>query len=168
MIQVFPRGPPYLGEGNSIRIKKGRGGGEKLANILPSQVSPYNLWIVRIVRWVTVVFTALTFVWWVLQLVSIFITPPSFHTRGSGFFSFSYASLALIILIVTLLFFAAPSKTSRVLSAVMAVLLLTNMIIILAVAEIRREEAWVGIASVICMFVACFFGCPAPFSSVRS
>ncbi len=45
------------------------------------------------------------------------------HLRGSHFFAFSYTSIALATLIVTLLFFAAPSKSARVLAATSALLL---------------------------------------------
>ena len=112
-------------------------------------VTPYNLFAVRFTRYLTVFFALITSVWWVLQLVSMFITPPGLFTRGSGFFGFSYASIALATLIVALLFFAQPSRAARVLSAIMSVLLLANMIIIIAVKKARHEEAWTGIASVI-------------------
>lgn len=82
----------------------------------------------------------------------MFVTPPGFLARGSIFFSFSYASLALTVLAVTLLFFAAPSRAWRILSAVTVVLLCADMIVILAVERNRHEEAWVGIASVVCTF----------------
>ncbi len=92
----------------------------------------------------------IAFLWWALMLISTFATPPGLHTRGSGFFAFSYASLALTSLVVTLMFFAAPSRSARVLAAVSAGLLLVNTIIIVAVEKTRHEEAWVGIASVVC------------------
>jgi len=113
-------------------------------------VTPYNLFTVRAVRYFTIFLTLLTFLWWILLLVAIFITPPGLQTRGSPFFAFSYASVALSTLITTLLFFAAPSKSVRVLAAVSAFLLLVNMIIIVSVQRTRHEEAWVGIASVVC------------------
>ncbi|KAH8788832.1 mitochondrial integral membrane protein [Diaporthe sp. PMI_573] len=116
-------------------------------------VSPYNLFTVRFTRYVTIFFTIVTFLWWVLQLVSIFITPPGLSTRGSGFFGFSYSSIALSTLIVTLLFFAAPSKAARILSAVASVLLLANVIINVSVQKTRHEEAWTGIASVVWAFL---------------
>lgn len=112
-------------------------------------VSPYNLWTVRVVRYITIILTLATFLWWVAQLLAIFVTPPGFHTRGGGFFGFSYASLALATLLVSLAFFSAPSKSARILSIVMGVLLLAHMIIILAVQKTRHEEVWVGVASVI-------------------
>lgn len=112
-------------------------------------VSPYNLWTVRLVRWVTVALTILTFVWWVLMIVSVFVTPPGLHVRGSPFFAFSYASVALLTLVTTLIFFAVPSKSQRILSIVVAAVLLVNMIIILAVQRTRHEEVWVGIVSVV-------------------
>ncbi|ROV97633.1 hypothetical protein VSDG_04668 [Cytospora chrysosperma] len=116
-------------------------------------VTPYNLFAVRFTRYLTVFFALITLLWWVLQLVSMFITPPGLFTRGSGFFGFSYASVALATLIVTLMFFAAPSRAARVTSAVMSALLLANVIIILAVQKTRHEEAWTGIASVTWAFL---------------
>jgi hypothetical protein len=112
-------------------------------------VSPYNLWTVRFVRWVTVALTCITFVWWVLMVVSVFITPPGLHVRGSPFFAFSYASIALVTLAISLLFFAVPSRLARILGIVNAVVLLVDTIIILVVPGLRHAEIWVGIASVV-------------------
>ncbi|TLS28364.1 hypothetical protein PpBr36_00190 [Pyricularia pennisetigena] len=116
-------------------------------------VTPYNLWSVRLMRWVTVIFTMLSFMWWVLQLVSMFVTPPGLQTRGSVFFAFGYATMSLGLLAVTLLFFAVPSKSVRILSGVLAGLLLADTIIILAVRQLRHEEAFVGSTSVIWAFL---------------
>lgn len=112
-------------------------------------VSPYNLWSVRLMRFATVLFAAVACLWWVLLLVSIFVTPPGLHIRGSGFFAFSYASIALAMLLFALVFFGTPSRSVRILCIVMAVLLLVDTIIILAVEKTRIEEGWVGTASVI-------------------
>lgn len=112
-------------------------------------VSPYNLWTVRLVRAITVVLTCLTFIWWVLMLVSVFVTPPGLHARGSSFFAFSYTTVALITLMTSLLFFAVPSKAERVVSIITAVLLLVDVVIMLAVEKTRHEELWVGVASVV-------------------
>lgn len=71
------------------------------------------------------------------------------HNRGSGFFDFSYTCLTLGNLFVALLFFSAPSKAMRVCTAIIALLLLVDMIVILTVPRLRAEEGWVGIASVI-------------------
>lgn len=116
-------------------------------------VSPYNLFTVRFTRYLTIFFAIITFLWWVLQLVSIFVSPPGLSTRGSGFFGLSYSSIALSTLIVTLLFFAAPSKAARILSAVASVLLLANVIINVSVQKTRHEGAWTGIASVVWAFL---------------
>ncbi|KAF2099816.1 hypothetical protein NA57DRAFT_65704 [Rhizodiscina lignyota] len=112
-------------------------------------VSPNNLWTVRLSRYTTVFLFMLTFFWWVLLLVSIFVSPPGLHSRGSGFFDFSYTTLTAGNLLVTLLFFLTPSRVMRILLAVISVLLLVDMIMILAVSKIRVEEGWVGIASVV-------------------
>ncbi|KAK4158138.1 hypothetical protein C8A00DRAFT_39523 [Chaetomidium leptoderma] len=112
-------------------------------------VSPYNLWTVRFVRWVTVALTCISFVWWVVMVISVFLTPPGLHVRGSPFFAFSYATVALLTLAVSLLFFSVPSRPARVLGIVNAVVLLVDTIIILVVPGLRHAEIWVGIASVV-------------------
>ncbi|KAJ5339903.1 hypothetical protein N7452_006631 [Penicillium brevicompactum] len=112
-------------------------------------VSPYNLWTVRALRGVSIIALALSFIWWTFLLVSIFVSPPMIHPRGSGFFAFSYTTLATAYLVVGLLFFAVPSKPMTIWGIILAALLLVDMIIILAVPRIRLEEGWVGIASVV-------------------
>lgn len=84
-------------------------------------VTPYNLWSIRLLRYTTVLFTIITFFWWVLVLVSTFATPPGFHIRGSGFYAYGFSSLALANMLFTLLFFEIPSRPVRILSLVMAV-----------------------------------------------
>lgn len=113
------------------------------------KVSPYNLWSVRALRYLSIIFLVITLMWWVLLLISTFVSPPLMHSRGSGFFDFSYTTLAAGILLVSLLFFSVPSKPMEIASLVIAGFLLLDMIIILAVGRLRLEEGWVGIASVI-------------------
>ncbi|KAI0200100.1 mitochondrial integral membrane protein [Astrocystis sublimbata] len=115
-------------------------------------VSPYNLRSIRFTRYLTIFFTVVAFAWWVLILVSTFVTPPGFHIRGSGFFPFSYASLALANLLFTLLFFAVPAKAVRIASLVVAGLLLVDAILIVSVQQTRYEEGWVGMVSVLWAF----------------
>ncbi|KAF2682483.1 hypothetical protein K458DRAFT_307099 [Lentithecium fluviatile CBS 122367] len=118
-------------------------------------VSPYNLWSVRFLRYFTVLFLMISCLWWTLLLISIFISPPGMHSRGSGFFDFAYTCLTIGNLLVTVIFFVAPAKVLRVTTGIVAVFLLVDMIIILAVPRIRLEEGWVGIASVVwAVFVA--------------
>lgn len=113
-------------------------------------VSPYNLFTVRLIRYITVFLTGLTFLWWILVLITLFVTPPGLHTPGSSFTAFAYATIALATLTTALLFFAAPSSLVRALASVSALLLFVNMIIIVAVERTRHEEAWLGIVSVVC------------------
>jgi len=110
-------------------------------------VSPYNLWSIRATRYLTIFFTLATFAWWVILLVAMFVTPPGFHTRGSGFFCFSYASLALANLLFSLMFFAVPSKAVRILSLIMSGFLLVNAVMVISVEKTRHEEGWVGMVS---------------------
>lgn len=112
-------------------------------------VTPYNLFTVRFTRYITIFLTFVTFLWWILLLISLFITPPGLSTRGSGFYAFSFAGVALTTLTVLLLFFSVPSKAARILAIVMSVFLVADMIMILVIPKLRHEEAWTGIASVI-------------------
>lgn len=119
------------------------------ADITGSQVSPYNLFSVRAVRYVCVLFLIITFLWWVLLLVSIFVSPPMMHSRGSGFFDFAFTTLTAGNLLIGLLFFSTPSRAMEISSLIIAGFLLIDMIIVLAIQRLRSEEGWVGIASVI-------------------
>jgi len=71
------------------------------------------------------------------------------HSRGSGFFDFSFTTLTVGVLLIVLLFFSTPSKAAQVTCLVIAVFLLIDTIIIVAVPQLRVEEGWVGIASVV-------------------
>jgi pimeloyl-ACP methyl ester carboxylesterase len=87
----------------------------------------------------------ITAIWWVLLLVSFFVSPPGMQSPGSGFFAFSYATLTAGNLLAVLLFFSAPSKAVQMTCLVLAVLLLVEAIIMVSVPQIRFEEGWVGI-----------------------
>ena len=79
------------------------------------------------------------------------------HSRGSGFFDFSYTCLTLGNLLLAIFFFSVPSKAMEIGSLVVVGFLLIDVIIIVAVQRLRAEEGWVGIASVIwATFVALY------------
>ncbi|KAF2013209.1 hypothetical protein BU24DRAFT_393813 [Aaosphaeria arxii CBS 175.79] len=120
-------------------------------------VSPYNLWSVRFLRYFTVLFLVVSFLWWVLLLVSLFVSPPGMHSRGSGFFDFAFTCLTIGNLLVAVIFFVSPAKALRITTSIIAVLLLIDMIIILSVPRLRLEEGWVGIASVVWAVVIAFW-----------
>lgn len=100
-------------------------------------------------RYVEILFLMISCLWWVVLFVSIFVSPPGMHSRGSGFFDVAYTTLTIGNILTALLFFAFPSAAMSVLSMAISVLLLIDMIIILAVARIRLEEGWPGVASVV-------------------
>lgn len=111
---------------DSAPYRDGGGGGGRSSGsnfLAPDDpaVSPYNLWSIRALRTLTVGFTLATLVWWILLLVAMFVTPPGFQTRGSGFLAYGYASLALANLVFTLVFFGVPAKTVRLLAVFMSV-----------------------------------------------
>ena len=60
-----------------------------------------------------------------------------------------YASIAVAILLVTLLFFATPSRAEQYSCLTISLLLFVDAIIILAVDSLRAESGWVGITSVL-------------------
>ena len=91
----------------------------------------------------------ITLLWWVLLFVSIFVSPPYFNSRGSGFFDIAYTTLTIGNILTALLFFATPSTAMSYLSLAVSVLLMIDMIIILSVSQIRVEEGWIGISSVV-------------------
>ncbi|KAH8657651.1 hypothetical protein BGZ60DRAFT_383341 [Tricladium varicosporioides] len=111
-------------------------------------VSPYNLWSVRFLRYFTVLFAVVNFLWWTLLLVSIFVSPPGMHSRGSGFFDFFYTTMTMGLVLTVLLFFSTPSEAAQITCLVLAVILLVDVIIIVVVPKLRLEEGWVGIVSV--------------------
>lgn len=79
----------------------------------------------------------------------MFATPPGFHTRGSGWFSFAYATLATGILVALLLFYSTPSKAERLILGSTFFFLFVNATIILCAYPLRNGENWVGIVSVL-------------------
>ena len=112
-------------------------------------MSPYNLWSVRALRYFSVLFLMISCLWWVLLFISIFVSPPYMHSRGSGFFDVSYTTLTVGYIFLTLIFFSVPSKPVEILGLLVSILLLVDMIIIVALSRLRAEEGWVGIASVV-------------------
>ncbi|GES59715.1 integral membrane protein [Aspergillus terreus] len=112
-------------------------------------VSPYNLWSIRALRGLSSLCLAISFIWWTFLLVSVFVSPPTMHTRGSGFFCFAYTTLTVAYLVISLLFFSVPSRPMVVSGILLLVLLLVDMCIIVGVPRLRVEEGWVGIASVV-------------------
>ncbi|OAX81959.1 hypothetical protein ACJ72_03688 [Emergomyces africanus] len=111
-------------------------------------VSPYNLWSVRALRSLTIVLLIINLIWWVLLLVSIFVSPPGMNNRGSGFFDFSFTTLTMGNLLIALIFFSVPSRPMVIWGAVLSLFLAVNLFIIVGVPRLRVEEGWVGIASV--------------------
>lgn len=133
------------------RLLPRRGGPNRDGYLDPDDpaVTPYNLWTVRFLRSLTILFLVITFIWWLLLLVAIFVSIPGLSSRGSGYFDFSFTTLTAGNLLVALLFFANPSRAMRVSVGIIAGLLLIDVIIIAAMSRLRLEEGWVGIASVI-------------------
>ncbi|KAL1956318.1 hypothetical protein VTO42DRAFT_7401 [Malbranchea cinnamomea] len=110
-------------------------------------VSPYNLWSIRALRSLSLVFLGISFIWWVVLLVSIFVSPPMMNSRGSGFSDFSYTTLTVGNLLIALLFFTVPSLPMTIWSALLSLFLAVSLFIILGVSRLRVEEGWTGIAS---------------------
>jgi uncharacterized protein DUF2417 len=93
----------------------------EVEQIEPPNLSPYQDTGVKIAWITTIVFTVLTAVWWLILFISTFLTISRLHSPGSIFFGFSYTSIALSLLTIHLVFFAAPAKLIRILGFVMAV-----------------------------------------------
>ncbi|KAF3179483.1 hypothetical protein EYR41_003081 [Orbilia oligospora] len=112
-------------------------------------VTPLNLWGIRFLRYITIAFLLVASGWWLVLLVTTFVSPQGFHSRGGGWFAFGYTSLAIGILMLLLFSFTVPSRAEEVIQSVIAVLLLVNLIVTLSVPGLREEEGWIGISSAI-------------------
>ncbi|KAF3484108.1 uncharacterized protein GIQ15_03432 [Arthroderma uncinatum] len=111
-------------------------------------VSPYNLWSVRALRGFTLTVLFISLLWWIILLVSIFVSPPGMSNRGSGFFDFAYTTLTISNLLIALIFFSIPSTPMTIWASALSVLLSVSLFVTLGIPRLRVEEGWVGIASV--------------------
>ncbi|KAK6509334.1 hypothetical protein TWF481_004088 [Arthrobotrys musiformis] len=116
-------------------------------------VTPLNLWTIRFLRYFTITFLIVACGWWLVLLVTTFVSPQGFHSRGGGWFAFGYTSLSIGILLLLLFSFTVPSRAEEVVQSVIAILLVVNVIVILSVPGLRQEEGWIGLASAI--FASC-------------
>ncbi|EDN08237.1 predicted protein [Histoplasma mississippiense (nom. inval.)] len=110
-------------------------------------VSPYNLWSVRALRSLNILFLIITLIWWIVLLASTFVSPPGMNSRGPGFLDFFFATLTMGNLLIALIFFSVPSRPMTIWGAVLSLFLAVNLFIIVGVRRLRIEEGWVGIAS---------------------
>lgn len=116
-------------------------------------VSPYNLLSVRSLRYASIFLLFLSILWWLVLLINTFITIPGLFTRGSGWFAFSYSTLATGTLLALLVFYGTPSKTERGIWLATLFFLFVNLIIIVSATPIRQGENWIGIVSCTWAFV---------------
>lgn len=112
-------------------------------------VSPYNRLSVRSFRALSIILLIMGILWWLVHLVTTFISLPGCYTRGGGWFALGYSTFAVGILLVSLLFYATPSKAERTILLATLFFLAVDNIMILAAYPIRNDEAWIGIASAI-------------------
>ncbi|KAM5462809.1 hypothetical protein MauCBS54593_007790 [Microsporum audouinii] len=110
-------------------------------------VSPYNIWGVRALRGLTLTVLFISLLWWILLLISIFVSPPGMSNRGSGFSDFSFTTLTISNLLIALIFFAIPSTPMTIWASSLSVLLSVSLFLTLGVPRLRVEEGWIGIAS---------------------
>lgn len=113
-------------------------------------ITPYNLLIVRNFRRLTILFLLISVAWWVVNIISVFVTfSHKVHARGSGFTQLSFATISTFLLLFNLMFFATPSQAQRITALSISVFLLVDFVIIIAVGKLRTDEGWLGIASVL-------------------
>ncbi|KAL7276829.1 hypothetical protein RUND412_000170 [Rhizina undulata] len=116
-------------------------------------VSPYNRFSVRSLRYISILLFIVSALWWVLLLIGTFVTPPGMGARGGGWFEFGYSTLATAGLALGLMSYGTPSKVERVLWMVMWALGAVDLIIIASAGQLRWEEGWVGVSSVVWFLV---------------
>ncbi|EEH11183.1 integral membrane protein [Histoplasma capsulatum G186AR] len=144
------------GENEATERRQRRGEPTERTRLLPQGVyldpddpgvSPYNLWSVRALRSLNILFLIITLIWWIVLLASTFVSPPGMNSRGPGFLDFSFATLTMGNLLIALIFFSVPSRPMTIWGAVLSLFLAVNLFIIVGVRRLRIEEGWVGIAS---------------------
>lgn len=91
----------------------------------------------------------MTLVWWLLLIVTTFVTFPGLGQRGSGFFAFAYTTLTAMNILLGLAFFTIPSVPMFLWTLAMSVFISVNFMVIVCVPQLRHEEGWMGILSVV-------------------
>lgn len=91
----------------------------------------------------------MTLAWWLLLILTTFVTFPGFGQRGSGFFAFAYTTLTAENILLGLAFFTIPSAPMFLWTSAMTLFLFVNLMIIVCVPQLRQEEGWIGIVSVV-------------------
>ncbi|KAK9475998.1 hypothetical protein V1514DRAFT_338286 [Lipomyces japonicus] len=102
-------------------------------------VDPYNLFVVRSLRRITVLFLLFSGFVSTLLLISLFFSIPSMTTRGSNFAVFLFFLISGANFGISLTAFNLPSKSSRIVSIIMVGFLTLNLILSLSVTRLRNN-----------------------------
>ncbi|ODV92389.1 hypothetical protein CANCADRAFT_56062 [Tortispora caseinolytica NRRL Y-17796] len=137
-------------ESTRLLPSEGRG----LASLSPDQVlNPYDAFLVRFFYGLTIALIVLSLMWWIIQILNVFVTLPGLYSPGGGFTSLGYTEICVISLILSLLFFSIPSTIDLHLCVSMACVAAFDLILIVASKRLRREEGLYGILTAVATVV---------------
>ncbi|CDK26039.1 unnamed protein product [Kuraishia capsulata CBS 1993] len=126
-------------------------------------VSPLNVRRVRISRGVITLSTVVSALWFILLLVSDFVSIPGFNNRGRSFFELDLIFLSLIANFTALTFFTVPSPFERTVGYVTSGFIAFVLFLILVVPYLRHQHGMVGFLTVLWVSATMAFGCLADY-----
>lgn len=115
-------------------------------------VSPLNVQNVQVARFILNLFTVLSTVWFILLLLSDFVSIPGFNNRGRSFLEINFIMLAFFSTASTLLFFTVPSQLERLLGYATAGVI--AFILVLLLSFQRTDMGLIGLMAGLWALVA--------------
>ncbi|ODQ62002.1 hypothetical protein WICANDRAFT_49178 [Wickerhamomyces anomalus NRRL Y-366-8] len=118
-------------------------------------VSPLNVSNVKISKFILNGFAFLSTIWFILLLLSDFVSIPGLNNKGRSFLEINFIMISIYAALTTLLFFKIPSQFERLLGYITGGII--GFIILLLLIFQREEMGLIGSLSVIWAFVTIIF-----------
>ncbi|ODV96037.1 hypothetical protein PACTADRAFT_2339 [Pachysolen tannophilus NRRL Y-2460] len=126
-------------------------------------VTPLNVRNVRMSKLILSFSSSISFIWFVLLIVSDFVSIPGFNNHGRSFLEINLMILSLCSNLVSQLFFTIPSEVDRIVGYTAAGLIGFDLLLVLVVPGLRYDQYMVGIITFIWTLFSCIFGCFADY-----
>ncbi|CCH41792.1 putative membrane protein [Wickerhamomyces ciferrii] len=118
-------------------------------------VSPLNVSNVKIAKLLLNTFSFLSTIWFILLLLSDFVSIPGLNNKGRSFLEINFVLVSLYSTLTTLAFFKIPSKLERLLGYITAGVI--GFVIILLLLFQREQMGKVGTLSALWAFLTIIF-----------
>ncbi|KAJ8097632.1 hypothetical protein POJ06DRAFT_261947 [Lipomyces tetrasporus] len=103
-------------------------------------INPYNIFWIRTMRRLSLLFAVFAVIMFLLFLISMFFTIPALHTRGGNFLIMMLVLVSIGNLAISLFAFGIPSKSERIVNWMMMAFLLIDLIFIVSAPKLRNYE----------------------------